>query len=206
MPKGVYNRDTEAVRVGRASMAEKMKATMTGRTAATHPYIARMAEKLKGRTAENDPSVARMAEKLRGRTAETDPGVARRAEKLKGHIYLRAYPYEGAPQDEYSRRREACFERKGSRSCSCCGMTQEEHLEKYSYIRKNGTLVQRGLCFHHLDPLTKLFDISHGIMWTRKIWLEQLLLEVDKCQLLCISCHRKLHHEIKRQLKLLSKK
>ena len=182
MPRGVFDRNTEAFRAGRARQAEKMKATMTGRTAATHPGVASRAEKMKGRTAATDPSRARAAEKMK------------------------AYPYEGTMQDEHNRRREACFERKGSRRCSCCGISQEEHLEKYSYYNKNRTLVRKGLCFHHLDPLTKLFDISAGITYTRKIWLEQLLQEVDKCQLLCISCHRKLHHEIKRQLKLLSKK
>ena len=184
MPKGVFDRNTEAVRAGVARQAEKM----TDRTAETHPYL------------------ARAAEKRRGRTAETHPYIARMAEKRRGHTHGRAYPYEGSQVDEHNRRREACFERKGSRSCSCCGMTQEEHLAKYSYYRKNGTLVLRSLEFHHLDPESKLFDISNGITYTRKVWLEQLLLEVDKCQLLCISCHAKLHHEIKRQLKLLSKK
>ena len=156
MPRGVFDRNTEAFRASRA----------------------------------------RVAEKLRGRTAETDPGVARMAEKL------RAYPYEGSRVDEYNRKREACFERAGSRSCAHCGMTQEEHLEKYSYMRL-GKLVKSGLVFHHLDPATKLFDISWALCMTRKIWLEQLLQEVDKCQLLCRSCHVKLHRAIKRQLKLL---
>lgn len=39
--------------------------------------------------------------------------------------------------------------------------------------------------FDHIDPSTKLFDISGGA--TRK--MEVLLEEVDKCQLLCRGCH-----------------
>ena len=39
----------------------------------------------------------------------------------------------------------------------------------------------------HVDPATKLFDISQNLT----INIEKLKLELDKCQLLCRSCHGK---------------
>jgi len=45
------------------------------------------------------------------------------------------------------------------------------------------------LCFHHIDPTTKLFEISSGL--TKGI--NELLKEVDKCALLCNNCHIEVH-------------
>ncbi|CAB4141303.1 HNHc domain containing protein [uncultured Caudovirales phage] len=44
--------------------------------------------------------------------------------------------------------------------------------------------------FHHRDPGEKDFQISNGN--TRS--LDKLLVEVDKCLLLCANCHRELHY------------
>ena len=46
--------------------------------------------------------------------------------------------------------------------------------------------------FHHLDPTTKTFAISndpHTRSWDR------VREEIDKCQLLCANCHRKVEFE-----------
>jgi L-lysine 2,3-aminomutase len=49
------------------------------------------------------------------------------------------------------------------------------------------------LDFHHLDPSKKELSVtvavSHG--WSR----ERLLKEIEKCQVLCSNCHRKLHYD-----------
>lgn len=47
------------------------------------------------------------------------------------------------------------------------------------------------LDFHHRDPDSKLDNIGTAIAdtWT----LEALQLEIDKCDVLCSNCHRKLH-------------
>jgi len=176
MSKGVYDHiQTEAVRVGHVRQAEKMR----------------------GRTATTDTGKANMAKKMKvimtGRTKENDIGVAKAAEKKKG------YAYEGTPQDENKRRRELCFDAVGSEYCTHCGISQEEHLEKFVYVRKNGTLIKRGLEFHHYDPATKLFNISIGIQSTRRVTIDQLLAEVRKCQVFCKSCHRKVCKELKRR-------
>jgi len=72
-----------------ARAAEKMKATMTGRTAATHSGIARMAEKMRGRTKETHNYLATAGEKisikLKGRKRGTKfdtPWIAFTAEKI----------------------------------------------------------------------------------------------------------------------------
>ncbi len=42
--------------------------------------------------------------------------------------------------------------------------------------------------FHHRDPRTKLFKLS-GINLTKYSW-EKILIEVEKCDLLCSNCHK----------------
>lgn len=48
------------------------------------------------------------------------------------------------------------------------------------------------LCFHHVDPSTKDFSLD-----SRKLsnsTYESLLVELEKCQLLCHNCHMEIHH------------
>jgi hypothetical protein len=53
------------------------------------------------------------------------------------------------------------------------------------------------LQFHHIDPSTKLFNMSYREISSIK-W-EKILEEVDKCQLLCANCHTETHYKQKRQ-------
>lgn len=46
--------------------------------------------------------------------------------------------------------------------------------------------------FHHRDPIQKEFEISQQIV---NISIEDLLPEVEKCDLLCSNCHRELHYK-----------
>jgi hypothetical protein len=46
------------------------------------------------------------------------------------------------------------------------------------------------LDFHHLDPTQKEYTIGS---LSSKIKFEKLLLEIDKCVVLCANCHRKVH-------------
>lgn len=47
------------------------------------------------------------------------------------------------------------------------------------------------LDFHHRDPATKSFAVSQGP--TRKVSLRRFQAEINKCDILCANCHRKLH-------------
>jgi 5-methylcytosine-specific restriction endonuclease McrA len=47
------------------------------------------------------------------------------------------------------------------------------------------------LTFHHIDPQTKIWNISE--MVSRNCTLTQLYHELDKCTLLCRTCHDKKH-------------
>ena len=42
--------------------------------------------------------------------------------------------------------------------------------------------------FNHIDPTTKKFNISDGVL--NKVSLETLETEIDKCSILCANCHR----------------
>ena len=53
---------------------------------------------------------------------------------------------------------------------------------------------QEALDFHHRDPSQKEFQLFK----TFKAF-EDLLQEVEKCDLLCSNCHRELHAELNRQ-------
>lgn len=47
--------------------------------------------------------------------------------------------------------------------------------------------------FHHRDPSTKEIDISFAV---RAGWsIEKISQEIEKCDILCANCHRKLHWE-----------
>lgn len=48
------------------------------------------------------------------------------------------------------------------------------------------------LDFHHRDPKTKLFTISHATRHHIYSW-ETILVEIDKCDVICSNCHRKEH-------------
>jgi|APSaa5957512535_1039671.scaffolds.fasta_scaffold77284_5 hypothetical protein len=45
----------------------------------------------------------------------------------------------------------------------------------------------RALHFHHIDPSTKLFGLTLHNLWCKN-W-EEVLLEFNKCKLLCANCH-----------------
>lgn len=45
------------------------------------------------------------------------------------------------------------------------------------------------LDFHHLDPLTKDFNISNKSGWS----IERVKIELDKCILVCNRCHQEIH-------------
>lgn len=62
-------------------------------------------------------------------------------------------------------------------SCKHCGLK----TDKYSVYD-----------FHHLDPSEK----EHGIGKLVASW-KKLVIELDKCILLCANCHRIVHHEDK---------
>ena len=48
------------------------------------------------------------------------------------------------------------------------------------------------LCFHHTEPKSKSFQIDLR-RCSNSSW-DNLLKEVDKCQLLCLNCHAELHN------------
>ncbi len=78
--------------------------------------------------------------------------------------------------------------------------------QRRGYKRKAKLLVLKGgkceicnynkntaaLCFHHINPKTKAFqiDIRHC---SNTSW-DNLLKEVKKCQLLCLNCHAEVHN------------
>lgn len=47
------------------------------------------------------------------------------------------------------------------------------------------------LSFHHRDPSQKTFSLSKNVIW--KIPWNELLTEIEKCDLVCMNCHGEIH-------------
>lgn len=47
--------------------------------------------------------------------------------------------------------------------------------------------------FHHRDAENKLFTISTAINQNR-VTQKSILIEIEKCNVVCSNCHRKIHH------------
>lgn len=65
---------------------------------------------------------------------------------------------------------------------------------EYSCVKCNYTNVIGSLDFHHIDPNSKKFEIStvsRSISVDR--FIEEVIPELDKCELLCPNCHRLEH-------------
>lgn len=48
------------------------------------------------------------------------------------------------------------------------------------------------LCFHHLDPSQKEFEIGYKITYLK---LDKILEELKKCIMVCNNCHSEIHYE-----------
>jgi predicted HNH restriction endonuclease len=64
-------------------------------------------------------------------------------------------------------------EHKSSHGCSVCGESRWYCLD-----------------YHHRDPSTKSFTIGVN----RRVSMEDLLAELEKCDVLCANCHRAVHY------------
>ncbi len=82
-------------------------------------------------------------------------------------------------ETEFGRhQRKALIQYKGGK-CEECGFEDDGTL---------GFLLD----FHHIDPALKKFGISAGNLRKK---MSLLMDEADKCQLLCVMCHRIHHHK-----------
>src|SRR5262245_13730443 len=80
-----------------------------------------------------------------------------------------------AQQQRGYKRKARLIQMKGG-SCQICGYDKN----------------QSALCFHHIDPTTKSFQIDIR-RCPNNSW-DNLMREVSKCQLLCLNCHAELHN------------
>ena len=53
------------------------------------------------------------------------------------------------------------------------------------------------LCFHHLNPDNKLFELQAGTGWGKHT-LEKCIDEAAKCAILCMNCHTLEHTALRR--------
>lgn len=72
-------------------------------------------------------------------------------------------------------RRQFLIQQKNGR-CDLCGYNRN----------------QAALAFHHLEPATKSFPID--LRNCSNTSMKMLLIEAEKCQLLCLNCHAEIHN------------
>lgn len=95
-------------------------------------------------------------------------------------------------------------------NCSPIGLTSTDRSRYTKRVIKHKLIEHKGgkceicgynkcegaLQFHHLNPKEKEFTISHINLNEDEFSFENLLKEVDKCQLLCANCHAEQHYKI----------
>ncbi len=75
-------------------------------------------------------------------------------------------------------------------TCQICGKKEISFIKDPKF--------QSVLSFHHINKSSKNFDIAHNY---GKVSWKKLIKELDKCDLLCLNCHRRIHKlEIKEEL------
>ena len=87
----------------------------------------------------------------------------------------------------YHRNKSVDRERQTRRKNDMIAYLKAHKLDKGCYVcgyNKSSA----ALCFHHKDPSTKSFELSHA----RKSW-RSTRREIAKCDVLCLNCHAELH-------------
>lgn len=98
--------------------------------------------------------------------------------------------------------------RKYCYNCSPSGINSAESLKLKKRALKHYLITIKGgqcqncgyskcegaLQFHHRDPSLKEFNFSHINLNENEFSLEKILLELDKCDLLCANCHFEEHY------------
>lgn len=69
-----------------------------------------------------------------------------------------------------------------------------KNLKENSKCYKCGESDECCLDFHHRDPSIKRFSIGTGKVQNT---LSTIKIELDKCDIICANCHRKLHRDLK---------
>ena len=88
----------------------------------------------------------------------------------------------------------------GTTKCSYCCVKTHRHKKKARLIEIKGGKCERcgydkcpdAFDFHHLDPSKKEFNIN-GATFPRS--MEKIMVELEKCVMLCANCHREIHYE-----------
>lgn len=89
----------------------------------------------------------------------------------------------------------------GRTECNSCRAHKRSVKMKQKAVDYKGGKCERcgyskyigAMSFHHIDPFEKDFQIggNHNRAWGK------LVLELDKCQLLCMNCHAEVHEELR---------
>lgn len=95
----------------------------------------------------------------------------------KNHYKKNTQYYKDKAKENKDLLRTKINEIKFSSECKECG---ESHIAC--------------LDFHHTEPEKKDFSISNAV--SRGWKLDKILNEIEKCEILCANCHRKLHHNL----------
>lgn len=94
----------------------------------------------------------------------------------KKHYHAHKERYRVGANARSEKRREWARSLKDDKSCMYCRESFWACLE-----------------FHHREKDGKEFNLSSA-MYVRKLGKDKILAEIEKCDVVCSNCHRKLHH------------
>ena len=104
------------------------------------------------------------------------------SESLKNHYYSNKEYYYNKSRNYYLELKEWFINYKQTLKCSKCGESRHWVLD-----------------FHHKDPSIKDGTIAQMLINSSR---ENLIQEIDKCDVLCANCHRDLHYQERQNIDL----
>lgn len=135
---------------------------------------------------------------------ECSPFKSHNTKKLDQSIDLRTRNRRN-PEDQHKCFNSKCSNLTGTKYCSKkCRGTSNIRIKRKKFKTKALEILGNkcsscgyskclsALCFHHLDPSSKSFEITREAY--RRNWKE-VELELSKCILLCLNCHAEKHSE-----------
>lgn len=111
-----------------------------------------------------------------------------------GQRFNRCKPCLREYQREANKRRSECSKQKRRDHLNRIRSDKRKLIESYKddkSCKYCDECENACLEFHHLNPNEKDFQISRAVS-SGKTW-EEILIEIEKCDIVCSNCHKKIH-------------
>lgn len=114
-------------------------------------------------------------------------------------ILERTRDYYHANKDRYCELERERYKRDRTKRIAAAKARGKKHREWAKKLKATFSCMECGeshpatLDFHHRDPATKEYNVARLLSTTMA--RKKILAEIEKCDVLCANCHRKLHYQ-----------